>query len=96
MTNNRKGLHYTINQPCNKHKEGNSLVVALIDVRPSFEVKIDTSVYTMEDMLAQEGKVDSIQLKDISDLVEKCWTYETEMYAYVQVVKHWRHYLIRK
>jgi hypothetical protein len=72
MTNNRKGPHYTINQPCNKHKEGNALVVALIDVRPSFEVKIDTSVYTMEDMLAQEGKVDSIQLKDISDSVEKC------------------------
>ena len=49
-------------------------------------MKIDTSVYIMEDMLAQEGKVDSIQLKDISDSVERCWTYDTEMYAYVQVV----------
>jgi len=86
MKNNRKGPQYTINQPCNKHKEGNALVVALIYIRPSFEVKIDTLVYTMEDMLAQEGKVDSIQLKDISDLVERCWTYDKEMYAYVQVV----------
>jgi hypothetical protein len=45
------------NSPAIKHKEGKALVVALIYVRPSFEVKIDTTVYTMEDMLAQEGKV---------------------------------------
>jgi hypothetical protein len=46
-------------------------------------------------MLAQEDKVDSIQLKNISDSVEKSWTYDAEMYAYVQVVKHWWHDLIR-
>ena len=73
-----------------------SPVLTLPNLRQSFEIQIDASDYTMGAVLMQNGKPICFHSETFNGLVIEYPTYDKELYALVQSVKKWKHYLMGK
>jgi len=71
-------------------------ILALLDIRQSFEVQTYASGYAMGAVLMQHGKPICFHSKTFNGAVINYPTYDKELYALVQCVKKWKHYLMGK
>ena len=79
-----------------KVKINSNLIVALLDLRQPFEIQTDASDYAMAAFLIQHGKPISFHSETFNGAMIKYPTYDKELYALVQSVKKWKHYLMGK
>lgn len=79
-----------------KEKISLAPVLALIDLIQSFEIQIDVSDYTMCAVLIQHGKPICFHSETFNGAVINYPTYDKELYALLQSVKRWKHYLMGK
>ena len=79
-----------------KEKLSTAPVLALPDLRQPFEIETDASGFAMGAILMQGGKPVCYHSKTFSGAVSNYPTYDEELYALVQSVKKWKHYLIGK
>jgi hypothetical protein len=79
-----------------KEKISSVLVLALPNLRQSFEIQTDASNYAMGGILLQHGKPICFHSETFNGVVINYPTYDKELYALVQSVKKWKHYLLGK
>ncbi len=79
-----------------KEKISTTLVLALPDLQRPFEIQIDPSDYAMGAVLTQNGKPICYRSENFNPAVVNYPTYDKELYALVQSVKKWKHYLMGK
>jgi hypothetical protein len=79
-----------------KEKISSALVLALPNLRQPFEIQIDASNYAMGVVLLQYGKLICFHSETFNGAVINYPTYDKELYALVQSVKKWKHYLLGK
>jgi hypothetical protein len=79
-----------------KEKIGLELVLSLPNLRQSFEIQTDASNYAMGAILLQHGKPICFHSETFNGAVINYPTYDKELYALVQSVKKWKHYLLGK
>ena len=71
-------------------------VLALPNLQRPFEVEIDASGYVMEVVLMQGGRSVCYHSEVFHGAVLNYPTYNKDLYAMVQEVKKWKHYLMGK
>jgi hypothetical protein len=79
-----------------KEKISSAPVLALPNLRQPFEIQIDASNYAMGAVLLQYGKPICFHSEMFNGAVINYPTYDKELYALVQSVKKWKHYLLGK
>jgi hypothetical protein len=79
-----------------KEKISSAPVLALPNLRQPFEIQTDASNYAMGAVLLQYGKPICFHSKTFNGAVINYPTYDEELYAFVQSVKKWKHYLLGK
>eukprot|EP00253_Pinus_taeda_P023129 PITA_23129 len=79
-----------------KEKISIVLVLALPDLQQPFKIKTDASGYAMGNVLMQQKKPIYYHSEKFSQALINYPTYDKELYALVQSVKKWKHYLIGK
>jgi len=79
-----------------KEKINTTPVLALPDLRQLFEIQTNASDYTMGVVLMQHGKPICFHSETFNGVVINYPTYDKELYALVQCVKKWKHYLMGK
>ena len=79
-----------------KEKISTTPVLALPDLQHPFEIETDASDYAMGAVLMQHGKPIFYHSKTFTSAVVIYPTYDKELYALVQSVKKWKHYLMGK
>eukprot|EP00253_Pinus_taeda_P015441 PITA_15441 len=79
-----------------KEKTSTALVLALPDLQQPFKIETNTSEYAMGDVLMQQKKLICYHSEKFSQVAINYPTYDKELYALVQSVKKWKHYLIGK
>ncbi|VVA37284.1 PREDICTED: Retrovirus-related Pol poly from transposon, partial [Prunus dulcis] len=79
-----------------KRKITEAPVLALPNLQRPFEVEADASNYAMGVVLFQDGKLVAYHSEMFSGPVLNYPTYDKELYAMHQAVKHWRAYLLGK
>ena len=77
-------------------KISSALVLSLPDLRQSFEIHMDAIDYAMDVVLMQHGKPICFHSETFNGALINYPTYDKELYALVQSVKKWKHYLISK
>ena len=68
----------------------------LHDFHKPFETEINASDYSLSVVITQLGHPIAFHPKTFSDTVRRYSTYEKELYAIVQALKQWRHYILGK
>ena len=71
-------------------------VLALPNLRYPFEIQTDASDYAMGAVLLQHGKPIAFHFETFNGIVTNYPTYDKELYALVQSIKKWKHYLMGK
>jgi hypothetical protein len=71
-------------------------VLALSNIQQPFEIEIDANGYTMGAVLMQYRKTICYHSKSFNQVVVNYPTYDKELYALVQSVNKWKHYLLGK
>eukprot|EP00253_Pinus_taeda_P026624 PITA_26624 len=79
-----------------KKKSNQAPILALPNLQQRFEVETNASGYAMGVVLLQGGKLVCYHSKVFHGEVLNYLAYNKELYAMVQVVKKWKHYLMRK
>lgn len=79
-----------------KRKISNAPVLALPNLQKPFEIETDASDYAMGAVLLQEKHLVCYHSKMFTSAVKNYPTYDKELYAFVQSVKKWKHYLVGK
>ena len=79
-----------------KEKISSTPVLAPLDLRQSFEIQTDATDHAMGAVLMQHGKPICFHLETFNGAVINYPTYDKELYALVQSVKKWKHYLMGK
>jgi hypothetical protein len=79
-----------------KTKISTTPVLALPDLQQSFEIETDASDYAMGAVLMQHRKPICYHSETFTTTVINYPTYDKELYALVQSVKKWKHYLMGK
>lgn len=79
-----------------KEKISTTLILALPNHQRTFEIETDESDYTMGAALMQHGKPICYHSETFSSAIVNYPTYDKELYALVQSVKKWKHYLMGK
>jgi hypothetical protein len=79
-----------------KEKINSALVLALPNLRQPFEIQTDASNYAMGAVLLQHGKPICFHSENFNGDVINYPTYDKELYALVQSLKKWKHYLLGK
>ena len=79
-----------------KQKVAELLVLALPDFNKVFWVECDASGSAVGVVFSQEGKPISFFSEKLNDAKRNYYVYDQELYAIVQALKKWRHYLIAK
>ena len=79
-----------------KHRLSTTPVLVLPNFDKLFEVECDASIVGIGGVLSQEGRPVAFYSEKLSDARQKWSTYELELYAVVQALRHWRHYLIQR
>jgi len=72
------------------------LVLAQPDLQRPFEIETDASNYAMGAVLMPHGKPICYHAETFNFVVVNYPTYDKELYALVQSVKKWKHYLMAK
>ena len=71
-------------------------VLSLSNLQQPFEIEIDANRYTMGVVLMQYRKPICYHSETFNQVVVNYSTYDKELYALVQSVKKWKHYLLGK
>jgi hypothetical protein len=79
-----------------KEKISSVPVLALPNLRQPLKIQIDASNYAMGAILLQHGKPICFHSETFNGAVINYPTYDKELYALVQSVKKWKHYLLGK
>ena len=79
-----------------KGKISTAPVLALPDLQQPFEIETDASGYAMGTVLMQHHKPIFYHSETFTQEVINYPTYDKELYALVQSVKKWKHYLMGK
>jgi len=79
-----------------KEKISTALVLAFPYLQRPFEIETDASDYAMGVVLMQHGKPICYHSKTFNSAIVSYPTYDKELYALVQSVKKWKHYLLGK
>ena len=79
-----------------KEKISTAHVLALPDLQTPFEIQTDASDYAMGAVLTQHDKPICYNSETFNPAVVNYPTYDEELYALVQSVKKWKHYLMGK
>jgi hypothetical protein len=79
-----------------KRKISQAPVLALPNLQNPFEVETDASGYAMGEVLMQGGRHVCYHSEVFHGEVLNYPTYDKELYALVQAVKKWKHYLMGK
>jgi len=79
-----------------KEKISTAPVLALPDLQRPFEIETDASDYAMGAVLMQHGKLICYHYWTFNFAIVNYSTYDEELYALVQSVKKWKHYLMGK
>jgi hypothetical protein len=79
-----------------KEKTSSAPVLALPDLRQPFEIQTDASNYAMGVVVLQHGNPICYHSETFNGVVINYPTYDKELYALVQSVKKWKHYLLGK
>lgn len=79
-----------------KEKLSTAPVLVLPDLHQPFEIETDASGFAMGAVLMQGGKPVYYHSETFSGAVSNYPTYDKELYALVQSVKKWKHYLMGK
>jgi hypothetical protein len=79
-----------------KEKINSAPVLSLPNLRQPFEIQTDASNYVMGAVLLQHGKPICFYSETFIGIVINYPTYDKELYALVQSVKKWKHYLLGK
>jgi hypothetical protein len=79
-----------------KDKISNAPVLALLNLQQQFEIKIDANGYAMGAVLMKYRKPICYHSETFNQVVVNYPTYDKELYALVQSVKKWKHYLLGK
>ena len=79
-----------------KEKISSAPVLALSNLRQPFEIQTDASDYAMGAVLLQHGKPIAFHSETFNGAIVNYPTYDKELYALVQSVKKWKHYLMGK
>ena len=68
----------------------------LLDLYHPFDIETDASDYSLGALITQSGHPIMFHLETFSNTVRMYSTYEKELYAIVQALKQWRHYILGK
>ena len=79
-----------------KEKISTAPILALPDLQHSFEIETDASDYAMGAVLMQNKRPVCYHSETFTSAVRNYPTYDKELYALVQSVKKWKHYLMGK
>eukprot|EP00253_Pinus_taeda_P018627 PITA_18627 len=79
-----------------KEKISTTPVIALPDLQRPFEIQTDASDYAVGAVLTQHSKPICYHSETFNPAIVKYPTYDKELYALVQSVKKWKHYLMGK
>jgi hypothetical protein len=79
-----------------KKKISQAPFFALPNLQKPFKVETDASEYAMGVVLMQEGKPICYHFEMFHGKVLNYPTYDKELYALVQALKKWKHYLMGK
>jgi hypothetical protein len=79
-----------------KEKISYAPVLALPNLRQPFEIQIDARNYATGAVLLQHGKPICFHSETFNGYVINYPNYDKELYALVQSVKKWKHYLLGK
>jgi hypothetical protein len=79
-----------------KERISSAPVLSLPNLRQPFEIQTDASNYAMGAVLLQHGKPIFFHSETFNGVVINYPTYDKELYALVQSVKKWKHYLLGK
>ena len=71
-------------------------VLALSNLQQPFEIKIDSNRYVMGAVLMQYRNPICYHSETFNQAIVNYPTYDKELYALVQSVKKWKHYLLGK
>eukprot|EP00253_Pinus_taeda_P018789 PITA_18789 len=79
-----------------KEKISTTPVIALPDLQRPFEIQTNASDYAMGAVLTQHSKPICYHSETFNPAIVNYPTYDNELYALVQTVKNWKHYLMGK
>ena len=79
-----------------KNKICTTRVLVLPDLHQPFEIETNASDYALDTVISQSSHPVVFHSDTFSDTVRRYSTYENELYAIVQALKQWRHYIIGK
>lgn len=79
-----------------KEKLSTVPVQVLPNFEKPFEVETDASMVGIGAVLLQDGRPVEFFSEKLSDTRQRWSTYEQELYAIVQALKHWEYYLLPK
>ena len=79
-----------------KKKLCTARVLVLPDLHQPFEIEMNTSGYTLSVVITQLGHPVVFHSETFNDTIRRYSTYEKELYAIVQALKQWRHYILGK
>lgn len=71
-------------------------ILTLLDFNKVFTIECDVSGYAIGVVLSQEGKPIDFFGEKLNEVKKKYSSYDLELYAMVQALKKWRHYLLPK
>ena len=70
------------------------LVLVLPYLHQPFKIEMNASDYALSTVITQSSHPVAFHSKTFSDMVRRYSMYEKELYAIVQALKQWRHYII--
>ena len=68
----------------------------LPDLHQPFQIETDASDYALGVVITQTGHPIAFNYETLNGIVISYLTYEDELYAIVQALKQWRHYILGK
>jgi hypothetical protein len=77
-----------------KEKITGQPVLVLLDFSKTFQVRCDTSAFSIGAFLSQDNSLIAYFSEKLNEMKLKYSTYDKEFYAVIQTLKKWRHYLV--
>jgi hypothetical protein len=71
-------------------------ILVLPDFSKMFQVKCDTSGFAIGAVLSQDDRMIAYFSEKLNEVKIKYSTYDKELYAVIQALNKWRHYLVPK